>query len=85
MMKLTTDEKQSFIGPALVGCTLGVLVAFAQFAFASEYAPHGEGEWSAVAIDAAVGFAMSVAGSVGVLAVLPMLARRAFAKDSEDV
>ena len=84
-MNLTTDEKQSFVAPAVVGCVLGVVVACAQFAFASEYAPHGEGGWSAVAIDAAVGFFVSVAASVGVLALLPLLVRRAFSNDREDV
>jgi hypothetical protein len=84
-MKLSTDEKQSFVGPAFVGCALGTVLALAQFAFASEYAPHSGAGWSTVAISAFLGFLLSVVGSVGVFSVLPLLVRRALSKGSEDV
>ena len=72
-MHLTTQEKQALIGPLVVGVVLGAFVAYAVFAFASEYALQGHPRsiWI-TAVEASIGFIVSVLATVGALGALPI-------------
>jgi hypothetical protein len=76
-MHLTAQEKQALIGPLVVGIVLGALVAYAVFAFASEYALQGHPSsiWR-TAVEASIGFLVSVLGTVGTLGALPIAIQR---------
>ena len=76
--KLTTDEKQSLLGPTVIGCLLGAFAAYAVFAFASEYQLQGAADantWTTTA-EAILAFVASVAGTVGILGLAPLIVGR---------
>lgn len=76
--KLTADEKQSLVGPTVVGCLLGAFAAYAVFAFTSEYALSGAAQptfWATVG-EASLAFAVCVAGTVGLLGIGPLVVGR---------
>jgi hypothetical protein len=84
-MRLSPSEKQTLLGPLVVGCLLGAFVAYAVTAFASEYRLQGidPSPWQ-VAAEAAVGFLVSVGGTVGVLGLLPIAIGRLRSKREGD-
>lgn len=76
-MRLSPSERQVLVGPLVVGCIFGAFVAYASFAFASEYGSQGNVNiWWLTAGDAAFGFLGTVLSIVGVWGVLPILAGR---------
>ena len=84
-MNLSSGERQSLIGPLVVGCLLGAFVAFAIVAFYSEVSlQSGRVGWVRVLAEAAIGFLLSVLCTVGSLGVLPVLLHRRSSKGSED-
>ncbi len=77
-MKLSPAEKQTLIGPLVVGCLLGVFCAYAVFAFTSEYRlQNGDpiDKWQTAA-EAVVAFLVAVVSTVGLLGVLPISVHR---------
>lgn len=77
-MTLSPSEKQTLIGPLVVGSVLGAFVAYAVFAFASEYRlQNGESieKWQTAA-EAVLAFLVAVASTVGLLGVLPIAVHR---------
>jgi uncharacterized membrane protein len=75
---LTVDEKQSLLGPTVIGCLLGAFAAYAVFAFASEYQLQGTTDASAwaTAAEAMLAFMACVAGTVGILGLAPVVVGR---------
>jgi hypothetical protein len=83
--KLTVEEKQSLLGPAVIGCLLGAFAAYAVFAFASEYAVQEATSptfW-ATAGEASLAFAVCVAGTVGFLGLAPLAIGRLRSRSSD--
>ena len=78
MLKLSASEKQTLIGPLVVGCLLGAFAAYAVFALASEYELQGGVDHAALqsAGEAAITFIACVAGTVGVLGIIPVAIHR---------
>ena len=76
-MKLSSTEKQSLLGPMVVGCLVGAFVAYAAIAFNSESKLQGI-EISVVQFvgDSLLGFLLSVVSTVGLLGVLPIVIHR---------
>lgn len=86
-MKLSPAEKQTLIGPLVVGCLLGAFCANAVFAFASEYKlQNGDSidGWQTAA-EAVAAFLAAVVSTVGLLGVLPIAVHRWRAKGGCDV
>ena len=83
--KLTTDEKQSLLGPTVIGCLLGAFAAYAVFAFASEYQLQGATDANAwaTAAEAILAFVACVAGTVGILGLVPVIVGRVRSQRSE--
>jgi Sec-independent protein secretion pathway component TatC len=86
-MTLSPSEKQTLIGPLVVGCLLGAFVAYAVFAFASEFElQNGESidKWQTAA-EAFFAFLVAAAATVGLLGVLPIVVQRWRAKGGGNV
>lgn len=86
-MTLSHSEKQTLIGPLVVGCLLGAFVAYAVFAFASELAlQDGQSidKWKTAA-EAAFAFLVATASTVGLLGILPIAIHRRRAKGGGNV
>ena len=86
LQKLTAEEKQSLLGPTVVGCLLGAFAAYAVFAFASEYqlqASTAPTFW-ATAAEASLAFVLCVAGTVGLLGFAPLAIGRLRSRRSGD-
>lgn len=86
-MKLSPFEKQTLIGPLVVGGLLGTFVAYAVFAFASEYRlQNGDSldTWQTVA-EAGFAFLVAVFSTVGLLGVLPIAVQRWRAKGGSNL
>lgn len=84
--KLTVEEKQSLLGPTVVGCLLGAFAAYAVFAFASEYqlqSGASRNTW-ATAGEAILAFAVCTAGTVAVLGCLPVAVGRLRSRRDSD-
>lgn len=76
-MRLSSSERQTLIGPLVIGSLLGVFVAYGVVALSSEFALQGnEITKSQVVVEATFGFFISVLVTVGVLGVLPITIRR---------
>ena len=73
MMKLTSSERQTLVGPCAIGCLLGLVVGLASWAFDSEY--NHNGYWQ-MALNASVAFLASVAVATVPLGILPIVVRR---------
>jgi hypothetical protein len=86
-MTLSQSEQQTLIGPLVVGSLLGAFVAYAVFAFASEYRLQNVEpiyEWQTVA-EAVFAFSVAVVSTVGLLGVLPITVHRWRAKGGGNV
>lgn len=86
-MTLSPSEKQTLIGPLVVGGLLGAFVAYAVFAFASEYRlQNGDSidTWQTAA-EAGFAFLVAVVSTVGLLGVLPISVQRWRAKGGSNV
>ena len=84
-MPVSTSERQTLLGPLVVGCLLGVFVASAVFAFASEYRLQGSGgNWWQIAAEAVFGFIASTLATVGLLGLLPIAIHRLPSKGNSD-
>ncbi len=86
-MKLSPSEKQTLIGPLVVGGLLGTFVAYAVFAFASEYRlQNGDsiGTWETAA-EAGLAFLVAVVLTVGLLGFLPIAVQRWRAKGGSNL
>jgi hypothetical protein len=76
-MHLSPSEKQALVGPAVVGSLLGVFVAYAVFAFASEYELQGIAtSWAQTMLEAVLGFLLAALATIGVLGLLPVAVHR---------
>lgn len=76
-MRLSTEEKQSLLGPMVVGCLLGAFVAYAAFAFDSELRLNGlPVSTGHMIMDALQGFALSLVSTLGLLGVVPIVVGR---------
>lgn len=73
MMKLTPSERQTLMGPLVVGCVLGAVVGAASWGFDSEYS-HLDA-WQ-MALDALAAFSAFLALVAGPLGILPVVVRR---------
>ena len=73
MLNLTSPERQTLLGPLVVGCVLGTFVALASWGFDSEYS-HING-WD-MAMNAAGAFAATLAIATVPLGVLPIVIQR---------
>lgn len=84
-MRLSPSEKQTLVGPLVVGCLLGAFVAFAVFAFASEYELHGAAVplWQ-TGVEATLGFLVAATSTVAILGVLPIAIHRLVSGRSGD-
>ena len=82
-MRLSISEKQTLIGPLVVGCLFGAFVAFAVFAFASEYKSLVGSWWQTVA-EAGLAFLAAMIGTVCLLGVLPIAVQRLRSKDKNN-
>jgi Mg/Co/Ni transporter MgtE len=69
MLNLTASERQGLIGPLVVGCLLGALLALATWGFDSEYS-HID-HWH-MALDASFAFLAALAIAALPLGVLPI-------------
>jgi Mg/Co/Ni transporter MgtE len=86
-MKLSPAEKQTLIGPLVVGCLLGAFCAYAVFAFASEYKlQNGDSidTWQTAA-EAVFAFFVAAVSTAGLLGVLPIAVHRWRAKGGGNV
>ena len=86
-MTLSPAEKQTLIGPLVVGCLLGAFCAYAVFAFSIEYKlQNGDSVdgWQTAA-EAVVAFLVAVVSTVGLLGVLPIAVHRWRAKSGGNV
>ena len=84
--KLTVEEKESLLGPTVVGCLLGTFAAYSVFAFASEYqlqAGTAATFW-ATAGEASLAFAICVAGTVGLFGFAPLAVGRLRSRRNSD-
>ena len=74
----STEERQNFVGPAVVGSILGAFAAYAVFALDSEYKLQTGGAPTTLqtATEAAVAFLVCVLGTVAVLGLVPVLIAR---------
>jgi Mg/Co/Ni transporter MgtE len=86
-MTLSPSEKQTLIGPLVVGCLLGAFCAYAVFAFASEYRlQNGDSidTWQTAA-EAVFAFFVAAVSTAGLLGVLPIAVHRWRAKGGGNV
>jgi hypothetical protein len=84
--RLTVEEKQSLLGPTVVGCLFGAFAVYVVFAFASEYqlqASTAPTFWGTAA-DASLAFLVCVAGTVGLLGFAPLVIGRLRSRRSGD-
>lgn len=83
-MKLSLSERQTLIGPFVIGSLLGLFVAYGVVALSSEFALHGNASPTAqVVAEAAGGFVISVLVTVAVLGILPIAVRRFRSKEQQ--
>ena len=76
-MKLSSEERQTLLGPLVVGVLVGAFVAYAAVAFNSEFRLSGLPVSDLQFIgEAALGFVLSVVATVGFLGVLPIAIHR---------
>jgi len=73
MQNLTAPERQTFVGPLVVGCVLGTIVRLASWGFDSEY---GHLDRWRMAVSALNAFLASIAVATVPLGVLPIAIRR---------
>ena len=73
MLNLTAPERQTLLGPLVVGCVLGTFVALASWGFDSEYCHINR--WH-MAMNAAGAFAAALALATVPLGVLPIVIHR---------
>ncbi|MBV8657274.1 MAG: hypothetical protein JO142_05545 [Burkholderiales bacterium] len=73
MLKLNASERQSLVGPLVIGCLLGAFVALASWGFDSEYS-HID-RWR-MTLNAVADFVVSVAIAMVPLGILPIAIRR---------
>lgn len=76
-MRLSPEERQTFLGPLVVGVLVGAFVAYAAFALNSEYRLNGIpiGTVQLIA-ESTLGFLLAVVSTVSLLGVLPILIHR---------
>lgn len=86
-MTLSPSERQTLIGPLVVGCIFGAFAGYAVFAFASEYTLQNgsNSDFWRTALEAAIAFLVAAGVTVGVLGVLPILVGRWRAKGNRSV
>ena len=82
-------SKQNLVGPAIVGCVIGVLAALAGLGFDSEYGPHiyASSTWSLhtlMVLHALVTFFCVACGVIFVFGLGPILFARVLAKFDKD-
>ena len=77
-MNLSADERQSLVGPAVVGCLFGLLAALATVAFHSEYGypPGTAAGWTNLLIAGGLAFASIAGGCFLVFGVAPVALSR---------
>lgn len=76
--KLSVEEAQNLIGPAVIGVVIGSFAAYAVVAFASEYRVSGDvcvSLWSTVA-EAILVFLSCVVGTISVFGLAPIVIGR---------
>ena len=73
MLNLTASERQTFVGPLVVGCVLGAIVGLASWGFDSEY---GHLDRWRMAVNALGAFLASIVVATVPLGVLPIAIRR---------
>ena len=86
LLKLSVEERQSLLGPAVIGCLLGAFAAYAVFAFAAEFrlqSGSAQTFW-ATAGEACLAFVLCVAGTVGLLGLAPVAIGRLMARRGSD-
>lgn len=81
-MRLSSEERQTLLGPLVVGMLVGAFVAYAAVAFNSEFRLNGHSvsDFQLVG-EAVLGFVLSVAVTVGLLGVLPIAIHRKRARE----
>ena len=87
--EITAEEKQSLIGPLVIGGLCGLLAVVAVVAFASEYRASLYGTsvlplWLQVTGEAVVAFLCVVGGCVLSLGVLPVVGHRVASRAKPD-
>ena len=73
MLKLNASERQTLMGPLVIGCVLGAFVALATWGFDSEYS-HTDG-WR-MALNATGVFAAALGIATVPMGILPIMVQR---------
>ena len=82
----SASERESLVGPTVVGCILGAFAAYAVFAFASEYQLQSGGAPTTLqtAAEAGLAFIVSVLGTVAFFGLFPVLLARRRSRSNHD-